>query len=151
MDSGHGPTTLSLLDTCFGELSIRDCQELSFISKTVDFPAGAILLREGEVAAGVYVLLSGRVKHSVASQKGDSQIMHAAGPGEVVGLTSVISGKACELRVECLVASSFLFFPVDSFLAFLRTHTDVCMNIVKLLSMEVDWAGERIRSLRGRS
>lgn len=64
------------------------------------FPAGALLFVEGQRPRGVYVLCSGHVKLSTTSASGRVLILKVAGPGEVLGLSAILSGTVCELTAE---------------------------------------------------
>lgn len=55
--------------------------------------AGAILLRQGDPATHVLVLVAGRVKIVLTSRDGDVLVLAIRGPGEILGDISVLGGK----------------------------------------------------------
>jgi CRP/FNR family transcriptional regulator len=66
------------------------------------FRAGAILFREGQAPADVFLLLHGEVKLSINSVAGRRFILHIAQPGEILGLACALSGHPCEMTAEAL-------------------------------------------------
>ena len=56
------------------------------------YPGGAVLFVEGQAARGAFVLCSGKVKLSTTSREGKVLIVKMAQPGEVLGLSAVITG-----------------------------------------------------------
>src|SRR5687767_9591829 len=56
------------------------------------YARGSSLFVEGQTAKGVYILCSGRVKLLTYSERGKSIIVRVAEPGEVLGLSEVVSG-----------------------------------------------------------
>ena len=58
------------------------------------YPGGSVLFMEGQQARGAFVLCSGRVKLSTTSREGKILILKIAAPGEVLGLSAVISSRS---------------------------------------------------------
>jgi len=112
-----------------------------------DYPGGALLFQEGAPSEGVFLLLRGAVKLSVGSSHGDNLLLRTASPGEVLGLSSALTGQAYELSAETTCPSQLVFIPRRDFLRFLRTHSDVCLRVVESLSNDVHTAYERVRML----
>ncbi|OLT14541.1 hypothetical protein BJF79_18935 [Actinomadura sp. CNU-125] len=56
------------------------------------FRAGDVLLRQGDAATHVLVLVAGRVKVLLTSADGDVLLLAVRGPGEVLGDVSVLGG-----------------------------------------------------------
>ncbi len=104
------PYGLALMQACnqctarkdgwFCGLSLEGLKLLEAASHPSTYPGSTLLFVEGQVARGAFVLCSGRVKLSTASREGKVLIFRIAGPGEVLGLSAVISGQACELTAE---------------------------------------------------
>ena len=64
------------------------------------YEAREVLFEEKQNPSRVYVLLEGQVKLSMNSIDGRRLILRIAGPGELPGLTSVLSGKEYEMTAE---------------------------------------------------
>ena len=57
------------------------------------YPSHAVLLNEGAVPRGVYIVCSGRVKLSVLAKDGKTVILQIAGNRQVLGMSAVVSGR----------------------------------------------------------
>jgi CRP/FNR family transcriptional regulator len=76
-------------------------------SHLTTYPGGAVLFVEGQMPRGTFVLCSGKVKLSTTSKEGKVLVLRMAEPGDVIGLSAMISGEAYEVTAEtmgpCLV------------------------------------------------
>jgi CRP/FNR family transcriptional regulator, cyclic AMP receptor protein len=79
----------------------------SEFSHLTTYPGNAILFVEGQIPRGAFVLCSGKVKLSTASREGNVLVFKMVEPGEVIGLSAMISGDAYQVTAEtvgpCLV------------------------------------------------
>ena len=82
-------------------------QSFSDFSHLTTYPGNAILFVEGQMPRGAFVLCSGKVKLSTASREGKVLVFKMVEPGEVIGLSAMISGDAFQVTAEtvgpCLV------------------------------------------------
>lgn len=92
-------------------------------------------------------MCDGRAKLSICSENGKRLMLRVAGPGEVLGLSSCLSGKTYELTAEALDASQVVFVKRKDLLKFLRDHPQACLQVVHLLSGDLHTAYERVRSI----
>jgi CRP/FNR family transcriptional regulator len=76
-------------------------------SHLTTYPGGAILFVAGQMTRGAFILCSGKVKLSTTSKEGKVLVLKMAEPGEIIGLSAMISGEAYEVTAEtvgpCLV------------------------------------------------
>ena len=84
----------------FCGLSPEGLKSIGEASHITMYPGGALLFVEGQAPRGVYVLCSGKVKLSTTSREGKVLILRIAQPGEVLGLSAVISGESFEVTAE---------------------------------------------------
>jgi CRP/FNR family transcriptional regulator len=99
-------------------------------------PNGARLFGEAEPGNTVYVVCSGQVKLSCTSKEGKTLILKIAMPGDVLGLSAVITGSRYEVTAETMEPTQIKSIPRNDFLAFLQKHGEVSLNSAKLLSNE---------------
>jgi len=118
-----------------------DIKEQSVLGK------GALLFAEGRPSRGVYVLCEGRAKLSICSDSGKRLMLRVAGPGEVLGLGSTLSGEPYEVTAELLDTAQVVFVKRKELLKFLRENPSICMEVVRRLSDDLHGAYERVRSL----
>ena len=150
MESGNHASCFSCEmrpDRTFCDLPAEALQAFDVIKAVSPSPRGSVLFSEGRQARGVFVLCNGRAKLSISSETGKRLMLRVAGPGEVLGLSSTLSGKPYELTAETLDSCQVVFVKRKDLLKFLREHPDACLQIVHLLSTDLHTAYERVRSI----
>ena len=114
MNTPYGLQMVEDCNTCklkkngwFCSLSPAATQAFSEFSHLTTYPGGAILFVEEQMPRGAFVLCSGKVKLSTTSREGKVLIFKMVQPGEVIGLSAMISGEAYQVTAEtvgpCLV------------------------------------------------
>lgn len=131
----------------FCNLSREALLRLQSIKATSVYPKGALLCLEGQPPRGIFVLCTGRAKLSTTSSEGKSMILRIAEPGEVLGLTAVVSGTPYEATVETLEPSQANFISQAEFLRFLKEYPDVGLRVAQQLTHNCKCAYGEIRSL----
>lgn len=150
MESATYPSCLSCElrpDRIFCDLPGEALQAFDAIKSVTMCPRGATLFTEDRPARGVYILCDGRAKLSICSENGKRLMLRIAGPGEMLGLSSTLSGTPYEVTAETLDASQVVFIKRKDLLKFLKDHREACMQVVHLLSGDLHTAYERVRSL----
>jgi len=102
-------------------------------SKAAEYPKGSILFVEGETAAGVYQLASGRVKLSVVSPQGRTVIVRIASPGELVGLPGTLNGRYAA-SAEALDRLRASFIPRQHYLGLLQGQSEDSLQAAQAVS-----------------
>jgi CRP/FNR family transcriptional regulator, cyclic AMP receptor protein len=128
-------------------LSQATLDSLDQIAHPTTHPAGSLILMEGQVPRGVFVLCQGRVKLMSTNRDGKTFIMKIAQPGEILGLHAVVTGGTQELTVETLQPSQLAFISRADFLQFIKEHGDACLYVAQQLSNDCHSAYEVIRSI----
>jgi CRP/FNR family transcriptional regulator, cyclic AMP receptor protein len=155
--SPRSPYGLQVMDNCascslrtssfFCNLSERSTQDLDRIKHVSSYPASTLLFMEGEEARGVYLLCQGRVKLLATNSEGRSLILKIVHPGEIIGLSSVLTNIPYEITVETLQPSQLGFVSREDFLKFIREHIDACFHVAQHASRDCHLAYEGIRSI----
>ncbi len=153
----RAPYGLNILDNCttcpakgehlFCNLSLQAGQRLNEIKSTAVYPKGAMLFIEGQIARGVFVLCSGKVKLSTTSREGKTIITKISDSGDVLGLNAVISNVPYEVTAEMMEPGQANFIPRESLHLFLREFPEVAMKVAQQLSRNYYTAYEEIRTL----
>ena len=134
-------------DRVFCDLPTNVLVALDTVKSTIVCPRSTVLFREGQPAKGVFVLCEGRAKLSVCSESGKRLTLHIAVPGEVLGLSAVLSGGPYEVSAELLDNAQVAMVKRKDLLAFLREHREACLHVVDLLSQDLHIAYDRVRSV----
>jgi CRP/FNR family transcriptional regulator, cyclic AMP receptor protein len=131
----------------FCNMSTETMTGLDAIKFTAVYPKGSVLFVEGEQPRGVFILCSGRVKLTTSSTEGKTLIVKVAEPGEVLGASASILGRAYEVSAETLEPAQLNFIRRDDFMKFLSTYSEACMHTAQQLSEKYHAAQREIRSL----
>ena len=134
-------------DRLFCDLDTASLQAFENIKDATAYPKGAVLFVEGQSPRGIFVLCKGRVKLSICATDGKTLILKIAEPGEVLGLSASVSGKAYELTAETIDPCQVNFIKREDFLRFLKDHSDACFKVAEQLSDKYNNACHEVRSL----
>ncbi len=131
----------------FCDLPAEALVALQAIKATAVYPKGSMLCLEGQPARGVFILCTGRAKLSTTSAEGKSIILRIAEPGEVLGLTAVVSNGMYEATVETLEPSQANFISQSQFIQYIQQYPEVGLKVAKQLTHNCQCAYSEIRSL----
>jgi CRP/FNR family transcriptional regulator, cyclic AMP receptor protein len=134
-------------DGVFCDLEPDALQQFDGIKSLESWPRGTVLFREGQAARSVFLLCSGRVRLSVCSESGARMTLRSASPGEVLGLSAALSGGSYEVTAEVMEPVQVAQIRRRDLLHFLHEHSEVCMQVVHLLSEDLHVAYDRVRSV----
>ena len=111
------------------------------------YPENALLYAEGESPQGMFILCYGSAKLSISSGSGKKLITRLVQPGEVLGLSSVLSGNPHKSTAETITPSQLKFVKREDFLKFMGEHKDVSFNVARQLIEECESDANQIRAL----
>jgi CRP/FNR family cyclic AMP-dependent transcriptional regulator len=131
----------------FCDLPDEALRSLEAIKFTSVYPKGAFLFMEGQSPRGIFIICNGQVKLSTSSSEGKLIIIEIAEPGEVLGLSAVLSGMPYEVTAETISSCQVNFIRRDDFLNFLSEYGEVALRVAQQLSRSYHIAYEQIRSL----
>ncbi len=95
---------------------------------------GGIIFSEGDPATGFFVVAEGRVRVYKAAPDGREQTLHIFDAGQAVGEAAVFSGGAFPAHAVAIEASTLVHLPRESFLAVIRAHPEVAMDLLGLMA-----------------
>lgn len=131
----------------FCNMSTETMGGLDNIKFTAVYPKGSLLFVEGEQPRGVFIVCSGRVKLTTSSTEGKTLIVKIAEPGEVLGASATILGRAYEVSAQTLEPAQVNFVRREDFMTFLTQFPEACMHTAQQLSEKYHSAQREIRSL----
>jgi len=100
------------------------------------YPGDAVLLAEGQMPSGVFILCSGRAKLSVVTRDGKTVILKIAPEGTVLGLSAIVSNRPSPVTVTTIEPSQIKFVDAASFQTLLQAG-DASLNAGVELGREV--------------
>jgi CRP-like cAMP-binding protein len=108
-------------------------------------PAGKVLFSESDPADGVYVLHSGEVELSFSSKP-----MHVVRPGEVLGLTTVMSNRAHDSSAVTRTACIAGFVDKSVFLRLLDEQPSLWLTVLQMISVNISQCWQDMRAMAAR-
>ena len=133
--------------TAFCNLRTEALRQLDQISYSVTYPEHALIFTADSPSHGVFLLCSGRAKLSTASRDTKKVMLRAAGPGEILGLSSVLSGTRYEVSAETLAPSVVRLMKREDFLGLVHAFPEVSLQLLNALGQEYQIALQSLRSL----
>jgi CRP/FNR family cyclic AMP-dependent transcriptional regulator len=132
----------SLLAACplFAGVALGGLGALAAAATEVEFPAGHVIARQGEIGTGFFVIAGGRVR-----VVRDGIVLASLGPGDFFGELSVLDGRprnamvAAEEPTTCLAIASW------DFEAALMANPAVTLAILKGLATRLREATDALR------
>ncbi|HEX8919058.1 MAG TPA: cyclic nucleotide-binding domain-containing protein [Chloroflexota bacterium] len=124
----------------FSGIAGEDLAPLATVAEEARFKAGDILIRQGEVGDGLYIIVDGEVEIRASS---DSQIA-VRRSGSVIGEMAVLSGQ---LRsATCIAASEVLALRMlrDDFLEMLAERPALALGIINILTQRLTEVTQRL-------
>jgi len=138
---GQGPVDIV---SRFSPAAQRDLMQLATSSS---YPAGYVLFSEKDAPHGVYIVLEGEVKLSINSSEGRRLSLRIARKGEMLGLTSTLSGSPHEMTAETLYPAKIAPIGRREFLGFLMRNPDAYQTVSEELTREFTLACEQLRTV----
>lgn len=107
-------------------------ERLAGIGSVRTYPRNTVVIQEGDVGDTMFVVLSGRVRVFLSEEDGKEVLLNEHGPGEHFGEMMLDHGMR-SASVITLDQCRFSVITRDQAEAFLQTHPDVAMAMVRML------------------
>jgi CRP-like cAMP-binding protein len=143
---GSDSDTAALLGgvAIFGGLSGRELAELAQVAVPRHFPAGSVILREGDSGDTCYLLRSGRARVTREHLGGRTLTLTNIGPGEIFGELAMFGGEVRSATVEAIDDVEAVAILADDLKRFLRVHPEAAVKLLGALGQKLRNANERI-------
>ena len=137
-DDFHSLTNDNLLQRFLG------CEDTRLTSI---YPRATVLFAEGQVADGIYLLRSGRVKISISSALGKKTILRVQRASSLLGLSSVLRDVPYDVTVETIERCRIDFVSRSEVMKLLEKNEAIQVGVAQTLSNELSDLVEHLRSL----
>jgi predicted acylesterase/phospholipase RssA/CRP-like cAMP-binding protein len=116
----------------FGSLDDATRLELADQLEPVHVPAGEVVVRQGDPADGLFLLVSGRLQVSVAAG-GAERVLYDLARGAVVGEMALLSDRPRTATVRAVRDCDLLVLRVSSFMSLVERSPALLAGMVRLL------------------
>lgn len=114
----------------FDALTAEDRERILGVADTVRVAAGDLVMEEGTVGDGLYVLLSGELEVT-KKESGVDVVLAVYGPGVFFGEMSLVEGVPRTASIRAVSDSVLLVIPPEEFGFMLRSSPDAALTIVR--------------------
>ena len=131
----------------FCDLNEADLNELNLSKGCNTFKKGQIIFNEGGFPHGIFCVNSGKIKITQSGDEGKEQIVRFAKDGDILGYRTILSGDKYSSSATAIDDSSICFIPKNTFFNLIGKNANLSMEIMKLLSHDLNMAEHKITDL----
>src|ERR1700728_5274977 len=106
--------------------------ELARELEPVNVAAGQVIFRQGDAGEGLFVVVSGRLRISVAAD-GPERVLYDLGRGSIVGDMALLTDRPRAATVHAVRDSDLLLLRVSSFTSLLERNPALVTGTIRLL------------------
>ena len=138
------PSTAKILKSTplFAAFDETEINSLTACAGRRTYALGELLFSEGEPCAGLFIVVSGRVRIFKTSASGREQVLSIDGPGGSIAELPVFDGGSYPASASAMQNSELLFISRKDFRAICIEHPDVALKVLQVV-------GARLRRLVG--
>ena len=118
----------------FAGLSEPELARIAQVSVRRHYPAGAVILREGDAGDTCYVMRSGRARIMREHSDGRAITLTNVGPGEIFGELAMFGGEVRSATVETLEEVEAVAILADDLKRLLNDHPDISVKLLGALA-----------------
>jgi CRP/FNR family transcriptional regulator len=128
----------------FADLSKPELDRIAQVAVLRHYPAGSVILREGDAGDTCYVMRSGRARILREHSDGRAITLTNVGPGEIFGELAMFGGEVRSATVETLEYVEAVAILADDLKRLLSEHPDISVKLLEALAKKLRQANERI-------
>jgi CRP-like cAMP-binding protein len=119
------------------KLALPECTALCLGAREIRVAAGQAVMRKGDPADAIMVLLQGRLRVSAVSVDGRAITFRLVEPVEMVGEIGVLDGRPRTADVAAVVASRLLVLRRESCVDAIAAHPAIAQAMLQLMCMRL--------------
>lgn len=128
----------------FADLSKPELDRIAQVAVLRHYPAGSVILREGDAGDTCYVMRTGRARILREHSDGRAITLTNVGPGEIFGELAMFGGEVRSATVETLEYVEAVAILADDLKRLLSEHPDISVKLLEALAKKLRQANERI-------
>lgn len=141
-DPSHGTCVRRV--PIFARLAADQQEAVAAFAHSVDVRQGALLHRAGEATRALFVVHQGHLKVSDLSASGRRRLLRVAGPGDVMGEHSFLTGEPPGYEVEALEQSRVCAFASADLNRLVARYPAIAISMLRSLSERLADAERRL-------
>jgi CRP/FNR family transcriptional regulator len=111
----------------------------------IHLSATRLIFSEGDLATGIYIVCSGKVKVFFKSNQRKKHIQRLAGPGQILGHRGFSDSMVYSVSAETLTDCEIAFIETDDFIKLLRKNHDMNFSVMLFFANELFRSEQRFR------
>ncbi|MCL4514998.1 MAG: Crp/Fnr family transcriptional regulator [Firmicutes bacterium] len=131
----------------FASLDEADQAEIQKLVRKKEYPAGAVIVQEGEKGAGLFVLNSGQVKLYKSSTEGREQLVYLLFSGDFFGELTLLLDSPFELTAEALEETGVCFIESRDFRRLLLAKPALSLELSRQMARRLQKAESLVGGL----
>lgn len=131
----------------FRNMSPSDLEKIVALSRVVTLPAQHVVFEVADAGVEMCVVLSGRLKVSVANREGREVVLGTVGPGEIVGEIAMLDGRGRSATAMTLTSCDLLMIHRRDFMPFLEQNPKAAIDLIKVLALRLRLNTEQLAEL----
>jgi CRP/FNR family transcriptional regulator, cyclic AMP receptor protein len=130
----------------FGRLGPEDVDALLLRARFEHYPAGRLIFAKGSPGRSMMAVLDGRVRIGTTSPNGREIVLAVLDAGEIFGEMALFDGG--ERTADAIAMSDCDLLVIDQrdFVPFLRNRSDLCIELLRLLSQRLRRTDELVET-----
>jgi NTE family protein len=147
MNKNQRDTLATCLTQVFGRVEDAFVDAAIPLLEWIELAGGEILFREGDEEDGVYFVINGRLRASIASEDGARSIGEIA-RGETVGEMAVLTGEPRSATVTAIRDTVLAHATHEAFDELMRRHPELSLHMARILITRLKRTAARPRPRR---
>ncbi len=117
----------------FSQLERRDLERLAKLMSSRQVKAGDVIIKEGDQAAGFFVIRSGKVEVVKETDGGNSEVLNTLGSGDFFGEMALFEGFPRMATIRAVEDTECLAMTRWDFTAEMKSHPQIAVGMVPVL------------------
>src|SRR3954452_17152109 len=140
------PDTAALLRgvPLFNELSENDLERIARVAVPRSYPAGTVILREGDPGDTCYIVRAGRARVTRQHADGRAITLTNLGPGEIFGELAMFGGEVRSATVEAVDDVQAVAILAGDLKRLLGEHPEIAVKLLGALAARLRETNARI-------
>lgn len=121
--------------------------QLAIVEDIQRWPAGSVLLNEGSEPRGIYIIHTGQVDLVFSSRNGVRKALRTVRPGEILGLSEIVSGTVSESTATTRTSSRIGFIGAEKLRCMLEENPSLWLEVAADLCVDLSSCWQSMRRL----